>query len=73
VDHEQDAEALVRDIRLMLDEFDSTGSSEPLTDRVSDLIVGFNRWCDLAVRRLHDIHRLTDAECESCPKYVDGA
>ena len=57
----------------MLDEFDSTGSSDPLTERVADVIAGFNQWCDLAVRRLHEIHRLTDAECEFCAKYLDGA
>jgi hypothetical protein len=36
------------------------------------VIEGFNSWCDLAIKRLHQIHRLNNEECEFCAKYLDG-
>lgn len=43
-----------------------------LYDRVLDVVVGFEAWSDLAIKRLHEIHRLTDQECDFCPKWLDG-
>ena len=60
------ADGELEDIRRLLDEFDGTNADEPLVDRVADVIDGFNRWADLAVRRLHEIHVLTGEECDAC-------
>jgi len=48
--------------------------SEDLTlvQRVQDVIEGCNSWCDLAINRLHQIHRLNNEECEFCANYLDG-
>ena len=61
-------------IRGLLDErVEVEGSAELTTyQRVSDLVQAFELWSNLAIRRLHEIHRLTDQECPSCSKYLDG-
>ena len=41
-------------------------------DRVLDVVEGFEFWSDLAIRRLHEIHRLSAEECEFCAKWLDG-
>ena len=43
-----------------------------LVQRVEDVIAGFNSWSDLAIKRLHEIHRLQGEECEFCSKWIDG-
>jgi hypothetical protein len=69
----EDAQRTIAEIQRLLDEFDDTGSEDPLPSRVADLIAGFDSWCDLAIRRLHEIHRLTGAECPSCGRYPDNS
>lgn len=64
-----DPKQTLAEIRQMLDDFDDTNSDQALAQRVADLIAGFDSWCDLAIKRLHEIHRLTGAECPSCGKY----
>ena len=61
-------------IERLLDEGVGRQGSEDLTlvQRVEDVIEGFNSWCDLAIKRLHQIHRLNNEECEFCAKYLDG-
>ena len=66
------ARRTIAEIKRLLDDFDSTNSEDPLPGRVSDLIAGFDSWCNLAINRLHEIHRLTGAECPSCEKYPSG-
>jgi len=66
-----DPQQTLSEIRRLLDDFDSTNADEPLASRISDLIAGFDSWTDLAIRRLHEIHRLQGNECESCGKHLD--
>ena len=68
---DEDAQRTVAEIQRLLDEFDDTNSAEPIASRVSELIAGFDSWCILAIKRLHEIHRLNDAECPSCGRYLD--
>ena len=42
-----------------------------LVQRVQDVIKGFNLGNDLAMKRLHEIHRLTGEECEFCVEWLD--
>ena len=48
---------------------DDAGHS--VVDRVQDVIDGFNQWTNLAIKRLHQIHRLQGEECGSCAVYLD--
>ena len=68
----EDARRTLSEIKRLLDEFDDSSSEAPLASRVADLISGFDSFCDLAIKRLHEIHRLTGAECPSCGKYLDN-
>jgi hypothetical protein len=56
-------------IKTLLDARVQVEGSEHMTlyERVLDLIEASEIWSDLAIRRLHEIHRLTGHECESCP------
>ena len=42
-------------------------------ERVRDVVFSYEAWSDLAIRRLHEIHRLTNSECVYCSQYLDGA
>jgi len=44
-----------------------------LVQRVQDVFEAFNVWSDLAIKRLHEIHRLNGEECGSCAKWLDGS
>jgi hypothetical protein len=44
-----------------------------LIQRVQDVIESFNSWSDLAIKRLHEIHRLQGEECGFCAKWLDGS
>ena len=41
-------------------------------ERVLDVMLAYELWSDLAIRRLHEIHRLKGQECEFCGKWLDG-
>ena len=68
------AEDQLRAIERLLD--DRVGhegmEGRSVEERVADVIAAFDSWCDLAIRRLHEIHRLRGEECEVCAKYLDG-
>ncbi len=68
------AEAQLAEIERLLDEGVGRENVEDLTiaQRVQDVIMGFNGWTDLAIKRLHEIHRLQGQECEFCSKWIDG-
>jgi hypothetical protein len=70
---DEPAELVVARIRELLDErVDFEGASEmSLVERVRDVISGFDTWSDLAIHRLHEIHRLSGQECEFCAKWLD--
>ena len=59
-------------IEHLLDERLGRAGEEDLTlvQRVADVILAFEQWQDLAIRRLHEIHRLTGETCEFCPKWL---
>jgi len=66
----EDALAQIR--RLLDDRVGFEGAQDLSTaQRVEDVIRGFEMWCDLAISRLHEIHRLTNNECEACARYLD--
>jgi hypothetical protein len=44
-----------------------------LVQRVQDVIKAFNMWSDLAIKRLHEIHRLKGEECGFCAAWLDGS
>ena len=71
---EQTAEEQLAEIERLLDDEVGRQNLEDLAlvQRVQDVIAGFNSWSDLAIKRLHEIHRLTGEECEFCPKWLDG-
>ncbi len=71
---EPTAEAQLAEIERLLDEGVGPQNIEDLTiaQRVQDVIEGFNIWTDLAIKRLHEIHRLQGQECEFCSKWIDG-
>lgn len=71
----QDPTIQIREIERLLDERVGRDGVEDLTvvERVADVIAGFDFWSELAIRRLHEIHRLTADECEACAKYLDGS
>lgn len=68
-------EAVRAEIEALLDERLGTSDADDLTlvQRAADVINGFETWMDLAIRRLHEIHRLTANECEYCSKWLDEA
>jgi hypothetical protein len=41
-------------------------------ERVRDVVAAFEAWSDLAIRRLHELHRVQGAECDFCGKWLDG-
>lgn len=71
---EPTAEEQLAEIERLLDEEVGRQNLEDLTpvERVQDVITGFNSWSDLAIKRLHEIHRLNGEECEFCSKWIDG-
>jgi hypothetical protein len=71
---EQDsAEATLRRIQQLLDERIGRENTEGMTlyERVVDVVAGFESWSDLAIRRVHEIHRLKAEDCDFCPKWLD--
>lgn len=44
----------------------------PVYDRVLDVVQAYEFWSDLAIKRLHEIHRLMAEECDLCAKWLDG-
>lgn len=67
-----DASDQLRAIDELLDErlgHDNDDGSESTVERVADLITAFESWTDLAIHRLHQIHRLKGEECPVCEKY----
>jgi hypothetical protein len=60
-------------IEQLLDEGVGRENLEDLTlvPRVQDVIAAYNVWSDLAIKRLHQIHRLTGEECEFCSKWLE--
>lgn len=66
------AEETLRRIEALLDERVGRENLEDLTlyERVADVVEGFNGWADLAIRRLHEIHRLEGEPCEFCEKWL---
>ena len=70
---EPSAEETLAKITALLDERVQPQEDEHLSvyERVFDVIVGFESWADLAIKRLHEIHRLTGEECDFCSKYLD--
>ena len=60
-------------IEQLLDEGVGPDEEMSTVERVQDVIDGFNSWTDLAIKRLHEIHRLTGAECPSCAEYLDAS
>ncbi len=67
------AEEQLAQIERLLDDGVGRQNLEDLTlvERVQDVIAAFNSWSELAIKRLHEIHRLTGEECEWCPKWLD--
>ena len=63
----------LRAIEQLLDERVGRQGLEDLTlfQRVVDVVAAFDFWSELAIRRLHEIHRLTGDDCESCSKHLD--
>jgi len=60
-------EGVLAEIEALLDERLGTPDADDdltLVQRVADAINSFEMWMDLAIRRLHEIHRLTANECE---------
>ena len=70
---DQDAGDQLAQIERLLDQRVGTDGVEDLTiaERVADVIEAFETWSDLAIKRLHEIHRLIDSECQFCGKYLD--
>jgi hypothetical protein len=67
-------ETLAEIDRLLSARVDGDGevSDMTLVQRVQDLINSYEGWSELAIRRLHEIHRLTGHECQFCSQYLDG-
>jgi hypothetical protein len=72
---ESSSDRVLTDIKKLLDERIEVEGSEEMSmlERVRDVVVSYEAWSDLAFRRLHEIHRLTDSECVYCSQYLDGA
>jgi hypothetical protein len=70
---EPSAEEQLAEIERLLDEEVGRQGVEDLSlvQRVRDVIAGFNSWSDLAIKRLHEIHRLQNEECDFCAKWLD--
>jgi len=67
------AEDALAAIGALLDDRVEVESSEGMTlyERVLDLVKSYELWSDLAIRRLHEIHRLKGEECDFCSEWVD--
>ena len=67
------AEAALAEIKALLDDRVEVEGSEDMTlyERVLDVVKAYECWSELAIRRLHEIHRLTDQECDFCGKWLD--
>jgi hypothetical protein len=72
---ERDPQAILTEIERLLDERIGRPEGDDLTlvQRVADVILSFETWSDLAIRRLHEIHRLSGAECQFCSEWLDGS
>jgi hypothetical protein len=70
---EPSAEEQLRQVEGLLDEGVGREGVEDLTlvERVADVIEGFKAWTDLAIRRLHELHRSSYKECPLCSKWLD--
>jgi len=70
---QETAEATLHRIERLLDERVGRENLEDLTlyERVLDVVQGFEAWSDLAIRRLHEIHRLNAEECGLCAAWLD--
>jgi hypothetical protein len=71
---QESAEETLRRIEQLLDERIGRVNLEDLTlyQRVLDVVMGFESWSDLAIRRVHEIHRLKAEECDSCARWLEG-
>ena len=69
------ADETLRRIADLLDERVPVEGSEEMSldERVRDVVLGLEMWSDLAIRRLHEIHRLSNQECEFCAKWLDDS
>lgn len=72
---ELSAEQQLAAIERLLDEGVGREGLEDLSlvQRVQAVINAFNVWSDLAIKRLHEIHRLSGEECGFCTKWLDGS
>lgn len=70
---ESSAEETLAKITALLDERvqGQEDDDRSVYERVFDVVIAFESWADLAIRRLHEIHRLTGEECDFCSKYLD--
>ncbi len=68
------AEDALAEIRALLDDRVEVEGSEDMTvyERVLDVVKAYEFWSDLAIRRLHEIHRLKGQGCDFCAKWLDG-
>jgi hypothetical protein len=65
-------EVVQRITELLEERVDVNGSEQmSLYDRVRDVVEAYEFWSNLAIRRLHEIHRLSDQECQFCSKWLD--
>jgi len=71
---ERSADEQLQSIERLLDERVGDHGMEggSLADSVADVIDAFELWSELAIKRLHEIHRLQGEECDSCSKYLDA-
>lgn len=67
------ADELAR-IERLLDERVGKQGVEDLSvfERVQDVVKAFESLSDLAVRRLHELHRANGKACDFCAKWLDG-
>lgn len=69
------AQDVLDKIAALLDERITFAEGQPdssVYERVLDVVMAYEFWSELARRRLHQIHRLSDQECTFCPKWPDG-
>jgi hypothetical protein len=67
------AEDALAEIRALLDDRVEVEGSQDMTlyERVLDVVKAHELWSDLAISRLHEIHRLKGQECDFCGEWLD--
>jgi hypothetical protein len=67
------SEDVLAEIKALLDDRVEVEGSEDMTlyERVLDVVKAYEWWSELAIRRLHEIHRLKGQECGFCGKWLD--